>query len=520
MTSRIESLISALERADALQFVCNGSMGLEKESLRVSQTGGISRSPHPKVLGSALTNPYITTDYSEALLEFITPPVATIPEALNFLCDTQTFVYRQLQNESLWATSMPCILTGDDDVPIAKYGDSNAGRMKHIYRVGLGYRYGRVMQVIAGVHFNYSFDERLWPIWQQVKGDKGDLRNFIDDSYMGLLRNLQRFGWLIPYLFGASPAVCKSFFAGKESALDEFDNSTFYEPYATSLRMGDIGYQNRKEEGVGVKANYDSLEKYIASLAHAIETPALIWEEIGVKVDDEYRQLNANILQIENEYYSSVRPKQLLDGFEKPILALQRRGIRYVELRSLDVNAYHPLGVDEVQLTFLKIFMLYCLLTDSPPISLCERGEIDRNLLKVAHQGRAPRLELERNGSKISLKEWALSLLEEMEPLCDVAEDSKMCRVALREQVEKVNDPEETPSAKMLAEMRENAEGFYQFANRMSAQHRKYFSQRDLTKERDQWYRGIVEESLQQQVKIDSSDEIDFDTFLADYLAQ
>ncbi len=340
-----------------------GLVGLEKETLRVAPGGGIARTPHPAVLGSALTHPWITTDYSEALLELITPPCEDYRQALDFLSDLHSFVYRKLADELLWVTSMPCVLAGEEQVPIAEYGSSNAGRMKHVYRVGLGHRYGRVMQVIAGVHFNYSLSDAFWSMYQDLAGDPDrELRRFRDTQYMGLIRNLQRVGWLIPYLFGASPAVCKSFFVGRQSRLQSFDEGTFYEPHATSLRMGDIGYQNRREQGVGVKACYDTLGAYINSLAHAIDTPAPLWEAIGVKLDGEYRQLNANILQIENEYYSSVRPKQLLEGLEKPILALRRRGIRYLELRSLDVNAYHPLGVDDTQVRFIEALMLYGLL--------------------------------------------------------------------------------------------------------------------------------------------------------------
>ncbi|MCG8426389.1 MAG: glutamate--cysteine ligase, partial [Chromatiales bacterium] len=221
--------------------VTDALTGVEKECLRVSPDGSIAPSPHPQSLGSALTHPYITTDYSEALIEFITPPFVDSADALSFLCDTQKFVYQNLGPETLWATSMPCVLEGGANIPLAQYGSSNAGTMKTVYRRGLGHRYGRVMQVIAGVHFNFSFNTALWPIYQELLGDQQPSRAFIDASYMGLTRNLQRYGWLIPYLFGASPAVCKSFLAGKPTRLESFDESTYYEPYATSLRMGDIG---------------------------------------------------------------------------------------------------------------------------------------------------------------------------------------------------------------------------------------------------------------------------------------
>ena len=518
----IESLLSALSNKSLWPLLRMGCVGLEKESLRVAVDGGISEAPHPLALGSALTNPFITTDYSEALLEFITPPCDSVGQALDFLCDTQTYVQQHMVKEILWATSMPCVVKGEKQIPIATYGSSNAGRMKHLYRVGLGNRYGRVMQVIAGVHFNYSFDQAFWPQWREVK-DEGcvPLRAFSDAAYMGLLRNLQRVGWLIPYLFGASPAVCKSFFNEKPTRLQSFDEGTYYEPYATSLRMGDIGYQNRKEEGVGVKANYDSLDTYVASLERAIETPALIWEEIGVKVDGEYRQLNANILQIENEYYSTVRPKQLLEGFEKPSLALLRRGIRYVELRSLDVNAYHPLGVDETQLRFLSLLMLFCLLAESPRISLGERREIDRNLTLVAHRGREPGLHLIRHGSEIRLQTWARDILHAMAPLCDVmGEDAEAYRQTLADQELKVADAEATPSARMLAEMLDRGEGFYQFAHRMSLQHRRYYEARTISPERKKLFDEAVRQSIRRQAEIEAADSMDFDQFLEAYQAQ
>jgi glutamate--cysteine ligase len=334
-------------------------VGLEKEGLRVSPAGTVVSTPHPSGLGSALTHPYITTDFSEALLELITPPTPQIGETLAWLADLHGFVHRHLAGELLWATSMPCIVEGARGVPLAVYGMSNAARMKTVYRRGLGNRYGRTMQAIAGVHFNFSFGDAFWSLYQDLEQDAAAPVHFRSESYMAMIRNLQRFGWLIPYLFGASPAVCKSFVQGRETELTAFDATTLYGPFATSLRMGDIGYQNRQTEGTGMKASYDSLDSYIRSLTWAIETPCPNYETIGVKVGDRYEQLNVNVLQIENEYYSTVRPKQITRWMEKPTLALRRRGVCYVELRSLDVNAFHPSGVAEEQMHFLEAFMLW-----------------------------------------------------------------------------------------------------------------------------------------------------------------
>ena len=520
MNKTLENRLTALRKDNAGELLSGGLRGLEKESLRVAQSGGIAMTPHPQAIGAALTNPWITTDYSEAQTEFITPPMDNSQDVLCFLQDLQTFVYRRLQEEKLWATSMPCILNGGENIPIARYGSSNMGMMKTVYRRGLGYRYGRVMQVISGVHFNYSVPNAFWDVFREVEASELSLQDFRNESYMGLIRNLQRFGWLIPYLMGASPAVCKSFFGNRETELDVFDASTYYEPYATSLRMGDIGYQNSKEEGVGIKANYDNLQAYVESLRCAITTPSAVWEEIGVVVEGEWRQLNANILQIENEYYSTVRPKPILSGLDKPVNALTRKGIEYIELRSLDVNAYHPLGVDQQQLDFLEVFVLFCLLHDSPVINATERHEIDQNILMVAHKGRVPLLKLKKDGGFISLKEWGENLFEQMKPIADildVASNTHQYSQALGYHERMIQDTELTPSAIMLAEMREKGEGFYQFANRMSQTHKRYFDMNPLNSERCSFIEQSIAESHQKQKDIEAGETISFAEFMLAY---
>ncbi len=354
--------LSRLFNADSPALLQGRLLGLEKEALRVAPDGYISQVPHPRALGAALTHPFITTDYSEALLEFITPPLAGAEATLAFLDGIHRFVQPRIGDELLWSSSMPCILAGEASIPIADYGSSNLGFMKHVYRRGLAWRYGRIMQVIAGIHFNFSLPDAFWAAFQDQEGDRRALQDFRSESYFGLIRNLQRMGWLILYLFGASPAVCKSFLDGKATALPEFDDHSYYGPYATSLRMSNIGYTNRTEKKSGVNVCYNSLPEYLSSLTQATRTPWPPYERIGVKVDGEYRQLNANVLQIENEYYTSMRPKQPPRGNEKPVDALRKRGVQYVELRSVDINPLEPLSVTASQLRFLELFLLFCLL--------------------------------------------------------------------------------------------------------------------------------------------------------------
>jgi glutamate--cysteine ligase len=526
-----EQRLSKLVNLGGQRLLAESQIGLEKESLRVSPEGGLAQTAHPKPLGSALTHPHITTDYSEALTELVTPPCVRITDALAFLRDTQQHVYAVLdaekKQELLWATSMPCVVAGETSIPIAQYGSSNAGVMKTVYRRGLGYRYGRVMQVIAGVHFNYSFPESFWPVFQDLEAQPGTLQDFSSAQYFSLIRNLQRFGWLVPYLFGASPAVCKSFLGGKSTQLDSFNENTYFQEFATSLRMGDIGYQNNQEAEIGVKANYDNVDAYVQSLQNAMDTPHAKYQKMGVQVNGRHQQLNANILQIENEYYSTIRPKQLMNRFEKPVHALKRRGVRYVELRSLDVNAYDPLGINEQQLHFLEAFLLFCLLHDSPLISAAERKEIDHNELLTAHRGRDPKLLLQRQGKAVKLKDWAAEIVEAMSGACELLDAGQQSgsimgayqtsRVA---QVEKIQDPERTPSARMLAEMRSADEGFFHFALRMSQQHQSYFRGLEKNPQREAAFVAEAQQSWLRQQAMEAANEEPFADYLQRYFAQ
>ncbi|WP_455208826.1 glutamate--cysteine ligase [Kaarinaea lacus] len=523
MYQKLEQRLSVLQNVNIKNLLEDSKIGLEKECLRVTREGKIANTPHPPSLGSALTNPYITTDYSEALLELITPPFTSIPHALNFLRDTQKFVYTQLQDEILWCTSMPCVLAGEESIPIAQYGSSNAGMMKTVYRRGLGHRYGKMMQVIAGIHYNYSLPRSFWSEYQHLEKDNQTQQDFISESYFKLIRNLQRFGWLVPYLFGASPAVCRSFMDGIEKILEPFDEYTFHHPYATSLRLSDIGYQNYKEGKSGIKASYDNLSSYIKCLRHAIETPSPEYSKYGVNTASGYQQLNANLLQIENEYYSTIRPKQITDTYEKPTTALANRGVEYIELRSLDVNVFEPLGISESQMYFLEAFLIFCLLHDSPTISTDERKEIDHNQSSTAHHGRQPGLKLLRNGKPVLLCTWATELFNTMVDVCKLLDNNQATApytTALKTYYAMVEDPDLTPSARILEQMRENDEAFFPFSMRHAEQHAQYFKSLPISDEQVRLFHQVAKESITKQQQMEASDTLAFDEFLANYFAE
>ena len=341
LSQAFDKRLSALASGER-GVLAGGRKGIEKEALRLDTNGYLAQTPHPPALGSAMTNRYITTDFSEALLEFVTPAFESTWEALRLLCDIHQFTYEHLDDELLWIASMPCQIPPDEGIPLARYGTSNVGQMKTIYRRGLGYRYGRHMQTIAGVHFNYSLPEAFWPRYHEIIGQDGDEVDFRSAQYLGLIRNFRRMGWLVLYLFGASPAMCKSFGGGRELQMPSLNDETWHEPFGTSLRMSDLGYSNQNQARINISLN--DLDQYIHDLRRAIETPEPAYEKIGVKVDGEYRQLSASQLQIENEYYSPIRPKRVARSGERPTAALRRGGIEYVEVRSLDINTSDPAG--------------------------------------------------------------------------------------------------------------------------------------------------------------------------------
>jgi glutamate--cysteine ligase len=514
---RLSGLVNSGERA----VLRGGRKGVEKESLRVSPAGEISQMRHPGALGAPLTNEHITTDFSEALIELVTPPFGESWELLQYLCDLHQFVYRHLGDELLWSTSMPCRFDGDESIPLAQFGRSNVGRMKTVYRHGLGLRYGRTMQAISGVHFNYSFPGELWDALQHINQSKLPRQDFVSEQYFAVLRNYRRFGWLVLYLFGTSPAVSRDFFGGREITLPALDAETVYEPYGTSLRMSDVGYRNKNQATVSVSVN--SLDDYVRDLSKAIGTPYPPYQKLGVKVDGEYLQLNANILQIENEYYSYIRPKRIASSGERPTKALRRAGVEYVEVRALDVSAFDPVGVNQNKLRFLEAFLALCVLSNAEPIGLGEQEALDANHLRVARRGREPGLTLSRDGRETPMVGWARELLESMQGICEMldhGEPTRPYQTALEQQRAKIDDVERTPSARLLAEMRQTGESFFQLAQRMSRMHKDYFLDLYPPNERRLGeFAAEAQESHEEQARIEAADRWDFDTYLAHYLA-
>ncbi|KPQ27306.1 MAG: glutamate--cysteine ligase [Marinobacter excellens HL-55] len=495
--------------------------GVEKEGLRVDANGFVAQTPHPVALGSALTHPRITTDYSEALLELITPVFNSTEAMLASLRDTHRFVQHHLGDEVFWAASMPCEIDGDQSIPIAHYGSSNIGQLKHVYRQGLAVRYGRIMQSIAGAHYNLSLPDSFWSKWQQVTGNQESLKDFKSDQYFWLIRNFRRRSWLLMLLFGASPALDASFVANVKHDLGRFNDNTWYGKHATSLRMGDLGYHNNAQASLNICFN--ELSTYTGTLDKAIHTNWPAYEAIGTRRDDgEFIQINTNVLQIENEYYSAVRPKRTTGPGEKPIQALDARGVEYIEVRCLDLDPFSPVGVNQAQIDFLDLFLLDCLLTDSPRIGDDECQRLDDNYKDVVASGRWQELSLCQGGQRVPVGPAARELLERLQPLAELLDswgESDTYCAALATQCDKLKGADwSVPSAQVLDAMSSAGLGHRDWITEISRQHQKNLRNEGLASDVLADYQAMTENSLAEQKKQEEADTRPFSEFLEEYL--
>jgi glutamate--cysteine ligase len=516
--------LSSLAEVDSGALLRAISRGIEKEGLRITAEGKLAQTPHPQGLGSPLTHSSITTDYSEALLEFITPVSDSIAESLETLQNIHSFVYQQLEGEMLWAASMPCIVSGDQGIPVARYGSSNVARMKTVYRYGLGHRYGRLMQAIAGIHYNFSMPRAYWEQTWEKAGKPGDITDYISERYLGLIRNFQRYSWLLIYLFGASPAVCATFLRGWDShGLQPFDEQgrSLYLPYGTALRMGDLGYNSEAQKDLQIC--YNSLDNYVETLCGAIMQPHPGYTDIPSGQGGDYQQLNASLLQIENEFYSPIRPKRVARPGETPLNALQRAGIEYVEVRCVDVSPFHPAGLDARQIRFMDTFLLYCLLEESPDCDEREQNVQASNLEAVVNRGRQPGLQLQTCSGERDLADWAGELLNALDPIARALDDAHGgddYQGDLKAQRNKVDDPELTPSARILREMREQDLPFFRLAMAYSERWSDYYRAHPLPPGEQERLKQESARSLKAQREIEQEDDISFEQYLDNFYSQ
>lgn len=518
MSNLLNQRLSLLDTEANRPLLTKGLRGIERETLRVLPDGKLALTAHSPALGSALTHPLITTDYSESLLEFITPAEHDIATALEELDNIHRFAYTVMGNEMLWHQSMPCTLPEEKDIPIAWYGHSHIGMIKHVYRRGLALRYGKSMQCIAGIHYNYSLSEDLWKVLSKAESRTGSDMHNQSESYVALIRNFHRYSWLLMYLFGASPALSTPFLRGRPHQLDTLSDDTLYLPYATSLRMSDLGYQNNAQSGL--VPPYNTLLEYMRSLSLAVRQPYPEYEKIGAKRDGEWVQINTNVLQIENEFYATIRPKRVIRTGERPVEALCARGVQYIEVRCMDVNPFDPLGINLETSRFLDAFLLFCALEDSPLTNQAEGRENVENFALTVKQGRRPGLMLTRRGKQISLQDWGRELLEKIRPvaaLLDTQHRASCHADSLQTQARKLDNPDLTPSAQVLAAIRQANNSFTEFALRQSTKLADEFRARPPVPAQQEYFAKLAQQSLAEQAEMEASQTGSFDQFITDY---
>ncbi|MEQ1596804.1 MAG: glutamate--cysteine ligase [Casimicrobium sp.] len=481
--------------------------GIEKESLRALPTGGLALTPHPKALGSALTHPRITTDFSESQVELITGVHADVEACLAELTEIHQFTYRTMRDagdEMLWVSSMPCGLPTDETIPLGRYGSSNVGRAKSVYRMGLGHRYGRRMQTISGIHYNWS------------------LPGVSNEEYFSLIRNFRRHAFLLMTLFGASPAVCSTFVAGRQHELQSLTKNTMYMPYGTSLRMGRLGYQSDAQASLAV--SYNSLEGYGASLQDALTRPYPAYEAIGIKnPGGDYNQLGTTLLQIENEFYGTIRPKRVIMPGERPLHALRERGVEYVEVRLMDLDPFVPVGITAATMRFIDVFLLHCLLADSPSDTPAEIAALGRNQHRTAASGREPDLMLERNGEQIALMDWAQELVDQCAPIAaamDAANGGTFYADAVSAAKFSLQHPDTLPSARVLASVTNDFDkSFVGFIRAQSAKTRDALLALPFSGEQQARFEQMTAASVAEQKEIEANDTMPFEIYRQQYVS-
>ncbi|MFZ5550844.1 MAG: glutamate--cysteine ligase [Pseudomonadota bacterium] len=501
LTTRLQAL--SAERLRGIR------RGIEKESLRALPGGALAMTPHPTALGSALTHPRITTDFSESQLELITGAHTSVAACLAELTEVHQNVFQVLAadggQERLWVSSMPCKLPAENDIPIGQYGSSNVGRAKSVYRTGLGHRYGRRMQTISGIHYNWS------------------LPGVGNDEYFALIRNFRRQSFVLLWLFGASPAVCAGFVDGLPHGLQPLGANTLHLPHATSLRMGRLGYQSDAQSRLAV--SYNGLAGYGGSLQAALTAPYPAYEAIGLRDEQgNWKQLSTHLLQIENEFYGTIRPKRTIRSGERPLHALRERGVEYIEVRCMDLDPFETTGIGASTVHLLDVFLLHCLLSDSPPDTPDEIAALSRNQHLTAARGREPGLKLERQGREVPLIDWVAEIVDQCAPIArtlDELHGGSAHRDALGAAQSALAMPATLPSARVIETLRREHGGeLVPFVDGRSALAREQLLARPLP-DADAPARWAAEaaESLAEQARIEAAETQSFEAFLADYLS-
>lgn len=397
-----------------------GSFGIEWESLRAKEDGKLSLTPHPAIFGDKLTNPVITTDFSESQIEIITPTFDTIDEAYDTFSLLADLVNSSLpDDEYLWFQSIPCILPYWDRIPIAQYSEDGVDNQK--YREDLAKKYGVKKQMISGVHFNFSFsDNFLKKLYSLEKSNVG-FKEFKNDIYLKIARNYLRYCWLIIYLTGCSIGSHQTFSHDCIHLMDARDNfGSYYSTRGPSFRNASCGYKNLKE----LYPSYDSVEEFVADINRYIEEGDL----------SEAKELYTQIrLKPKN-------PNDLLNS-------LNDGGIEYIEIRTLDINPFYKCGLVKKDMAFLHLFLIYMLIKEESDYEFWQK-EAKINEENTAERAYDDSMRLLKDGKEVSIGQWASEIVDDMYEMCDALGINEFD--TLNMMYERISNPDSTYGKKLL----------------------------------------------------------------------
>lgn len=404
--------------------ILRGNFGVEREGLRVGVKGELSRNKHPKVFGNKIMNPYITTDFSESQLELITPVFNTSKEVYDFLNALYDIVALEIGDEYIWPESMPCIIPDDREIPIATFCKCKQGEEARAYREELLRKYGGKIQLISGIHYNFSLDDDVLNKLYENSSKKEDFKTFKDNLYLKIVRNYLRYRWLLIYLLGSTGVVHSSYKGECLKKLDNISQCAYSCEGIVSYRNSDCGYGNR----VTLFADYTSTREYVNSLK---------------------RFINDGLIQSPKEFYSSVRPKG--KNPNKILESLLNEGIQYLEYRSIDINPFSKGGISLEDLEFLELFNLYLLFKEE---SNYKDWQIDglENQKNIARNGGLD-IELIRDGEKVSKVQWGLEILNEIRDINHILNLGK--GELIDAQIEKIKDYKKTNTYRFIELVKE-----------------------------------------------------------------
>ncbi|MDO4680229.1 MAG: bifunctional glutamate--cysteine ligase GshA/glutathione synthetase GshB [Aerococcus sp.] len=437
------------------------SLGIEREDHRITETGSLALTPHPKTVDGSKTNPYIKRDFAESQLELVTPVCNNIEELMQWLEAIHTVTLRSLPTaERMWPDSMPPQIASDDSIQVAQFEDNPEAIS---YRKHLVTTYGKRLQMISGIHFNWGLDPALiQALYGELQPGMSEV-DFQSELYLEIARKFLRWQWLIIYLFGATPIADASFYP---EGADHFTHPV------RSIRNSRFGYHNAPD----VVISYQSLNDYVDTLEENV---------------------NAGRLAAEKELYSTVR----LRGAEHARTLLEC-GIQYLEFRLFDIQSDQFTGISARDVLFLKYFALYLLYRDET---------VDDALIQTGIQ-RAVQVAEEDCRMNTAFQTEGFSFLDEMSDFLTQLEVSDEIMDVLSEMKERLLDPTQTPAAKKyqvtptveawLKDNIEKANRYYETANQ-TPYILEGFSDMELSTQ------CLLFDAIQQGIEIDILDRAD-----------